>query len=324
MIISRTPFRVDLTGDGTDLHSFCDRERGAIVNVAIKKYSYIVAHPSFLNQNIIAYSKREIVDNVDQIQNTRIREAMKLTGITKGVEIHSLAEIPSGTGLGSSSSFAVGLLNALYAYQNKIVSQERLAREASEIEIDILKEPIGRQDQYAAAFGGLNKMEFVGREVKIHPILCKPEIKQQLQNNLMLFYIGGERLTSHILSQQSKNLDNDQEIFNIGIKMRDLADEMEKILLDNNLNQFGELLNKNWLLKQKLVKGISNPIIEKYYNTALEAGAMGGKLSGAGAAGFLLVYATPEHQNKIRNALSDLKEEKFELDTEGSRIIHFS
>lgn len=322
MIIIRTPLRVSFVGGGTDLPSFCNKERGAVVSICIKKYIYIVIHNSFSDKNIIAYSRREVTKDVEQIQNTRIKEAMKLTGITKGIELHSLAEVPSGTGLGSSSSFTVGLLNALYAHQNKITSAEKLAREASEIEIDILKEPIGRQDQYAAAFGGLNKIEFVKNEVKIKPIVCKPETKKKLQNNLILFYLGGKRDASNILTQQNKNLDNNHEIFQMHIQMRNLADEMEIALANNNLDKFGELLHKNWLLKKQLVRGMSNPEIDKYYNAALEAGAKGGKLLGAGGCGFLLIYAEPDQQNKVRSALYDLKEEKIEIDTEGSRIIY--
>jgi D-glycero-alpha-D-manno-heptose-7-phosphate kinase len=322
MIISRTPLRVSFVGGGTDLPGFCNKERGAVVSTAIKKYVYIVIHKSFDTKNILAYSKREIVDSVDQIQNTRIREAMKMTGITKGIEIHSLAEVPAGTGLGSSSSFTIGLLNALYAYQGKFVSAERLAKEATEIEINILKEPIGRQDQYAAAFGGLNKIEFLGDDVKIRPIICDKKTKQKLQNNLLLFYLGGEREAKSILSQQNKNITEDESIFKMHLNMRTLADEMERYLLNDDISKFGELLHKNWLLKQNLVKGISNERINNYYQKALNNGAIGGKLLGAGGTGFLLIYAEPEKQNAVRKALEDLREYALEFDTEGSKIIY--
>lgn len=278
-------------------------------------------HPSFFNKNIIVYKKREYVENIDDIENTRIREAMKMSGVVKDVEIHSLAEVPAGTGLGSSSSFTVGLLNALYAYQEKYSKKEKLAKEACKIEIDILKEPIGRQDQYAAAYGGLNKIEFEKENVKINPIICKKETKERLEKNLMLFYLGGERSASDILSKQNRNINN-KDIFEMNIKMRDLADEMELALSENNLEKFGELLHKNWILKKQLADEISNPRIDKYYNDAIKAGAKGGKLLGAGGTGFLLFYVEPEAQWKVRDALSGLKEEKVEIDYEGSKIIY--
>ncbi len=324
MIISRTPLRVDLVGDGTDLRSFCERERGSIVNAAIKKYVYIIIHSAFDKKNKIVYSKIEQVNNADLVENTRVREAMKMAGVTKGVEIHSIAEAPAGTGLGGSSSFTVGLLNALYAYQGKHVSAERLAREACEIEIDILKEPIGGQDQHAAAFGGFNKMEFIGNEVKVNPLTFDSSIKKKIENSMMLFHLGGERSTSAILSQQSKASQENPEVFKALVNMRDLADSIASEIRQGRINLFGETLRKNWEIKKKLVAGINNPFIEKYYNLALEAGAEGAKLSGAGGAGFLIAYAGLEKQNNIRTALRDLEEHKFGFDFDGSRIIYNS
>lgn len=193
MIISRTPLRVSFVGGGTDLPSFCEKERGSVVSTAIKKYVYVVVHSSFDKNILLSYSKIDIVNNVDDIQNTRIREAMKMTGVLSGVEIHSVAEVPAGTGLGSSSSFTVGILNALYAYNGKHVSAERLAREAVEIEIKILDENIGRQDQYAAAFGGLNKIDFINEEVRISPIVLGNKQKKKLESKLIMFYLGGAK-----------------------------------------------------------------------------------------------------------------------------------
>jgi D-glycero-alpha-D-manno-heptose-7-phosphate kinase len=321
MIISRTPLRVSFVGGGTDLPNFCDKEKGAVISIAIKKYVYLIVHPSFFNKNIIVYKKREEIEDINKIDNQLIKEIMKFSNVFKNVEIHSLAEVPAGTGLGSSSSFTVGLLNALYAYQEKCLTKENLAKKACKIEIDILKEPIGRQDQYAATYGGLNKIEFEGENVIINPIICKNETKERLEKNLMLFYLGGARSSSRILSQQNHNI-NKKDIFEMNIKMRDLAYEMETALSENDLEKFGELLNKNWMLKKQLAKGISNLEIDKYYDLAIGAGAKGGKLLGAGGTGFLLFYVEPEKQQSVREVLSGLKEEKIEIDYEGSKIIY--
>jgi D-glycero-alpha-D-manno-heptose-7-phosphate kinase len=323
MIISRTPMRVSFVGGGTDLPGFSSRERGSVVSVAIKKYIYIIVHPSFDKKNLISYSKIEKTDNIDHIQNTRVREAMKMTDLTDGVEIHSIGEVPSGTGLGSSSSFLVGLLNALYAYQGKHVSQEQLAREACEIEINSLKEPIGRQDQYVAAFGGLNKINFLRDEAYIKPIICKKQTLKSLQENLLLFYFGKPREASTILSDQNKEVLEKDEIFSYYLKMRDMSDELESDIIKNDLTRFGYLLHENWLLKKQLANGISNRDIDNYYKIALQSGALGGKLLGAGGGGFLLIYAEKDKHEAIRKNLGkDLQEVPLEFDMEGTKIIY--
>jgi D-glycero-alpha-D-manno-heptose-7-phosphate kinase len=321
MIISRTPLRVSFVGGGTDLPSFCEKERGSVVSTSIKKYIYIIIHDSFEEQILLSYSKIETVDSSDVIQNTRIKEAMKMTGVSNWVEIHSIAEVPAGTGLGSSSSFTVGLLNALYAYKGKHVSAERLAREASEIEIKILKENIGRQDQYAAAFGGLNKIDFINESVSISSISLKKEKKKELENKLMLFFLGDQRNAANILENQGKKLKNNPEISNAYRKMRDLADELQASLYENS-DKFGEILKENWILKQGLYSEISNEKVNKYYNIAINAGAKSGKLLGAGGSGFLLFYVEESKQEMVRNALADLKELDLGFDTEGSKIIY--
>ena len=322
MIISRTPLRVSFVGGGTDLPKFCNKERGAVVSTAIQKYVYIVVHPSFDMDNLIAYSKIAKTSKVEDIQNPLIREAMKMAGVTKGIGIHSIADVPAGTGLGSSSSFAVGLLNALYAYQGKHVSAKRLAEEASKIEIDILKEPIGRQDHYAAAFGGLNKIEFIGDEVKIRHLIFSKEKRKELEKNLLMFHLGGQRQSSSVLFEQGKNLDENPQIFDMHLAMRDLADAMESEILSDDISKFGEILHRNWLLKKSLANSISNSVVDKFYGLALDAGALGGKLLGAGGAGFLLIYAVPEVQNKVRRALEELREVKLSFEQEGSKIIY--
>lgn len=324
MIISRTPLRISFFGGGTDLPKFCNLEKGAVVSTSIDKYVYIVVHPSFDKKNFISYSKIEKTQNVDEIQNTRVREAMKMTGITKGVEIHSISEVPSGTGMGSSSSFTVGLLNALYAYQGKMVSQERLAREACEIELKILNESIGRQDQYIVAHGGFRKIDFRGSDVQVNLILIKPEIKKKIEERLLLVYLGGQRNASDILSDQENNLVNDKEIFNQHIKLRDLADEAHKRLGRGEWEFFGDHLHKNWMIKRGLSKGISDEFIDSVYERARNAGASGGKLLGAGGSGFLLLFVDPDKKQSVRIALKEFGELPIKLEDEGSKIIHFS
>jgi len=322
MIISRTPLRVSFVGGGTDLPVFCNSNRGAVISTAIQKYVYVIVHPAFDKKNRIAYSKIEVTNSADEVMNTRVREAMKMTGVGNGVEIHSVAEVPSGTGLGGSSSFTVGLLNALYAYQGKHVGAERLAKEAAEIEIKILKENIGRQDQFAAAFGGLNKIEFIGEDVKIKPLIFDSKIKKELENKLLMFYLGGQRDANEILNNQKQNLNNNEDLLSAYIEMRNMADELEEHLISNRINKFGELLHKNWLLKKSLSNGISNEFIDKYYDLAMNAGANGGKVLGAGGSGFLLIHVDENNQDAVRKALSDLREYDLKFDGEGSRIIY--
>jgi D-glycero-alpha-D-manno-heptose-7-phosphate kinase len=322
MIISRTPLRIEFLGEGTDLPGFCNKEKGIVINSSIKKYVYIVVHPSFDCRNLISYSKIEREEKVDNIQNSRVREAMKMTGITKGVEIHSIAEVPSGTGLGSSSSFTVGLLNALYAYQGKHVSPERLAREACEIEIKILKEPIGRQDQYAAAYGGINKLEFNRDDVRITPWVIDKTAKEYLKNHLMLFYLGGQRNASDILSEQNEMKKGD-EIFNAYKEIRDIAEEAGNKISSGDISGFGKYLGLSWSAKKRL-KGVTTKEIDNYYNLAVNCGAEGGKLLGAGGTGFLLLYAEPEKQEQIRIALHNLREMELDFDNEGSKIVYMA
>lgn len=314
--------RVSFFGGGTDLPNFCEKEEGKVVSTAIKKYIYIVAHKSFDDSILISYSKTEKTENYHTIQNTRVREAMKMTGITKGVEIHSIAEVPSGTGLGSSSSFTVGLLNALYAYQGKHVGAERLAKEACEIELKILQEPIGRQDQYAAAYGGFNSIKFLGEEVRINPLVFKKEIKNQLEKRLMSFYIGGQREASEILAHQNKEIKENESLFEQHRILKKVADRGERYLLENDLKNFGNLLDEGWKIKRGLAPNISNERIDDYYKLALDSGAIGGKILGAGGSGFLLLYAEPEFQESIRSKLGNLKEMNIEFDEEGSKIIY--
>lgn len=323
MIISRTPFRVSLAGGGTDLKEFYSIEPGAVLSTAINKYMYVTVTPRFDNTIRASYSHTEIVASVEEIQHPIIREALKLTGIKGGIEIVSIADIPSGTGLGSSSSFTVGLLNALYAYKGELKSVDELAREACHIEIDMLNEPIGKQDQYIAAYGGLCYINFnTDESVFVNPVILQPKVKETFLNSLMLFYTGSSRPASSVLDEQKANI-RQEKFFKNMIMMRGLAQDLRHCLLHTfNLGDFGELLHKGWMLKKGLASNISNPIIDEYYDKARSEGAIGGKLLGAGSGGFLLLCCPPEKQEMVRQSLNHLKYVEFTTEPEGSKIIY--
>lgn len=325
MIISRTPFRVSFAGGGTDLPSFFLKEPGAVTSTSINKYMYITIHKSFDNSILLKYSKTEHVKSPDQLVHDRARECLKYVGVSKGVEITSVADIPAGTGLGSSSSFTVGLLAALYAYKGMHVSAERLAAEAFDIEVNILKNPIGKQDQYAAAYGGLRHIQFNPDDTVFSDmIITKKKTIRDLNEGMMMFYTGMTRSASDILKKQSRNIVNDRDKFKMMVKMRDFSRDLRVSLSNNDLTEFGQILHNGWELKKKLAGGISNPIIDKIYDAARGAGALGGKILGAGGGGFLMLYCDEEYQESVRDALFDLKEMKVGLEPQGSKIIYVS
>jgi D-glycero-alpha-D-manno-heptose-7-phosphate kinase len=322
MIGTRTPFRMSFVGGGSDLKEFYSRSPGSVVSVTINKYMYIFIHQFFDNRIQIKYSKTELVERIEEIKHPIVREALRNFGLN-GVDINSIADIPASTGLGSSSSFTVGLLHALYAYCYKYVSVEKLAKKACELEIDILKEPIGKQDQYAAAYGGLNFIRFYPNgEVGIEPIIMKPSAYNKLQQNLLLFYTGTTRSTAEILKDQKQNITDDKKKFKELSKMADLAEDMLTCLVESDIEQFGDILDQNWQLKKRLSEKISGSKIDEIYEKAKNNGALGGKLLGAGGGGFLLFYCELEHQEKLRGALSQLKEIKFNFESSGSKIIY--
>jgi len=323
MIITKTPFRIDFAGDGTDLPSFYEKEFGCVTSVSIKKYVYITAHKSFDNTITLKYSQHEKVNDVEELKNERAREALKLTGVRKGIEIHSVADMPAQTGLGSSSSFVVGMLNALYAYNQKLASADRLAREAFEIEVLKLGNPIGKQDHYAAAYGGLNYLQFNSdNSVGVRPIIMAKNMRNELQKNLIMFYTGFLRSASDILAGQKKDIETNKEKFAYMQRMRDIGVEMRDSLLAGDLMSFAELLDKNWQYKKQMNPSVTNPQIDKWYTLAKEHGALGGKISGAGAGGFLVVYCEEEKQDKLIRALPELKPYPVEFEPEGSKIIY--
>lgn len=323
MIISRTPLRISFVGGGSDIESYYRYGLGAVVSTAVDKYIYIAVNKQFDGRIIVNYSKTEIVRRVSDIENNLVREALKLTGVDGGIHITSIADIPSeGTGMGSSSSYVVGLLNALYAYQGKHVNAERLAQEACKIEIDILGKPIGKQDQYIAAYGGFEFIQFnKDGTVFVDPIIFLSETKIKLEERLLLFYTGLTRSSDPILARQSKDMAKKTNKRKLMAKMVSIARKMRDELNRNRIDSFGEFLHENWLLKKKMADGISSTQIDTWYEKARRKGAIGGKILGAGGGGFLLIYADPSKHDKIKRELSDLLPLPFKFEPQGSKII---
>lgn len=323
MIISRTPLRVSLFGGGSDLKVFYDKTPGLVLSTAISQYIYITVNQKFDDLIRVSYSKTEIVDSVDKIEHNIIREALRIVGIQKGIEIVYMGDVPlgsAGTGLGSSSALAVGVLNALYAYLGKHVDAETLAQQSCQIEINILKNPMGKQDQYASAYGGLNTIQFNSDEsVFVDPVIFTEQTKMNLQSKFLMFYTGLERLSSSILGSQQSNIkDNFQQISEVV----SLAKEGIRALRNNETEMIGALLHQSWLLKKQFAESVSNPLLDQIYDAALKAGATGGKLLGAGGGGFFLFYCEPEHQEAVRTAMGGLRETKFRFEPQGSKIIY--
>lgn len=322
MIMVRAPFRISFAGGGSDLRDFYSKNgRGAVLSTTIDKHMYIMIHNYFHDKVRIKYSRTEDVDRIDQIQHPLVKECLKAVRMEKGIEITSIADVPAGTGIGSSSTFTVCLLHALHTYKQEYISKEDLAREACKVEIDILKEPIGKQDQYAASYGGLNCIRFNQDEtVFVEPVVCEQEIKQQLERNLLMFYVGHHRKAADILTEQKRNMSKDKE-FETLRQMVGLTSKMQKCLNNGDLQSFGQLLHEGWLLKRQLASKISNSKLDNYYDKALKAGAIGGKLLGAGGGGFFIFYCEQANQRKVRNALH-LRELEFKFDNEGSKIVY--
>lgn len=321
MIITRTPFRVSFAGGGSDMKAFYSRaDYGAVVSAAINKYMYIAIHPYFHDKIRIKYSKTEDVQSVEEIEHPIVRECLKKVKIESGVEIASFADIPAGTGLGSSCSFTVGLLHALYIYKGKVVSKEKLAQEACEIEIDILGEPIGKQDQYAAAYGDINYIRFNKDEsVDVSPIYLSEAAKDRFEKMLRLYYVGGERKAGDILSEQKNNISAADKLQNLK-KMVKLADDLRDVIHHERISAVGEILNKGWRYKKELASGISNGKIDELYNKAIKCGASGGKLLGAGGTGFLLISSRDHQALEGRLGCKTLP---FAIDREGTKVIFY-
>ncbi len=316
---------MSFAGGGTDLPSFYEKEMGAVLSVGLNQHMYVTVSPRFKASTRIAYTKTEIADSIDDIQHTIAREALRMTGLGKHLEITTIGDVPSGTGLGSSSSLAAGMLNALYAYKGQITSPQQLAEQACQIEVDILGKPIGKQDQYAAAYGSLNFIAFnPDGSVDVEPVPYRPETIKELESRTLLMYTAQQRSADDILIKQSAGT-TQVDTFNILRQMRDLAVEMKGVISGSgSIDEFARLLNEGWLLKKSLGFGISNSAIDDWYEAAMKAGAQGGKLLGAGGGGFLMLVAPPEKHQAIRDALGNPREIPFEIDRRGSRIIFIS
>ena len=321
MIITRTPLRVSFTGGGTDLADYYRINGGAVVSMAIDKYIYITVNKKFDNEIRVSYSNTEIVKEVGELHHELVREALRLAGIRGGIEVTSIADIPSGTGLGSSGSFTVGVLNALFTYAGNRLSARELAELACKIEIDILGHPIGKQDQYAAAYGGINYFRFLADDtVSSNRVELSDDDLLRMRSKLMMFYTGITRSADGVLTEQKQNIGKKIEVLN---EMKQQAADMYRTLSTSGFDRsFGEALHQGWERKKTLAGGISNPEIARLYQAAMEAGAVGGKLLGAGGGGFLLFYCDEENQSKVRKAVG-LRQIEIMPDIYGSRVVYF-
>ena len=318
MIITETPLRVSLLGGGTDFEDYYREHGGAVLSSAIDKRVYVIVKRRYDDMIYVNYSRKEIVERMDDLEHDLIREAMRLTGVERGIEVTTLSDIPDGgTGLGSSSSVTVGVLHALHLLRGYRPAKELLARQACQIEIDILGKPIGRQDQYIAAYGGLRYITFDNTGVCVHCVQVPDVTWRRLNESLCLFYTGQSRQASGVLREQRENIPLRLEVLR---ELRCLA-YLGRLSLESHADSLGELMHRGWELKRQLASGISTPQLDAMYAAALEAGATGGKIAGAGGGGFLLLFVPPERQQAVRTALAGLKEWKFNLSPHGSRVI---
>jgi D-glycero-alpha-D-manno-heptose-7-phosphate kinase len=321
MIITQTPLRIGLLGGGTDLPDYYREHGGRVLNCAIDKYVYVIVKQRFDDDIYVNYSKKEIVSSVDNLEHELVREAMRMTGVASGVEITTLADIPSagGSGLGSSSAVTVGLLHALFAYRGVQVTAEELAERACTIEIDCCGKPIGKQDQYIAAFGGIRDIRFgPGDEVIAEEIGISTAERRALQHQVMLFYTGITRSADSILAQQTANIKATRPQLD---SLRDLAGFAAERLRGGDVDALGSAMRESWEAKRKLASGVSNQQIDAAVTRALDAGASGAKLTGAGGGGFLLVICPMERQRTVRQSLADMRELPVSLDRLGSRVV---
>lgn len=325
MILTRTPFRVTLGGGGTDLPSFYREHGGFILAVAIDKYMFLNVNTPIVDDKIrIRYTSAEVVDHVDSLQHTLAREALRYFGITNGIEIVSIADIPAGTGLGSSSSYLVGLLNALHTLLQSPATPDKVAEEACYIELEILKKPIGKQDQYMASFGGLTALDIKpDGGVSVARLELDTDLLESLEHNILMFYTNEMRDATTILKRQDEaTRAKDQTVVTSLREIKDIGFEIRNTISKGNLRYFGELLDVHWQVKKRLSEGISNPQIDGWYELAKQNGAIGGKISGAGGGGFLMLYCE-ENKARLREKMrgAGLRELKFRFDFEGSKVV---
>ena len=326
MIISRTPMRLPLGGGGTDLPAYYTRYGGFLLSVAINRYVYIAVNKRFEDSTRVSYSRTEIVDRVDEIQHPIVREAMKLLNLDGGIEIVSIADAPANTGLGSSSSFTVGLLCALHAYKREHLDPQALAEEAFHIEVDLLGEPIGKQDQYIAAFGGVTCLE-IDREGRVaaSPVRISEHALHELESNLILFYTGIRRSASSVLGEQSKSVSaGDGDVTDSMHTIKEIGKEIKVALEAGDARTFGELMHDHWETKKRLSPKVSSGDIDRWYAIARRSGALGGKVMGAGGGGFFVFYCESGREKlALREAMAaeGLKETRVGFDFEGSKIV---
>lgn len=327
MIITKTPFRMSFFGGGTDLEEFFNEHGGSVISTTIDKFCYVnVRHlPRFFDYKTeLSYAKIERVKFVDEIEHPAIRNAMKMLNMQE-IRLTYEADLPARSGLGTSSSFAVGMLHAFYALKGKYVDKRRLADEAIYLERKLCNEVGGWQDQIAASFGGLNRINFSKNGYEVQPIVISPDRKKQLNDNLMMFFTGFTRFSSDI-QKINCNVQDKKSKQEVLLKMYELVDKAEKVLTDNkaDLDDFGRLLDYSWKLKKQTGSAISTDNIDVLYDKGIKAGALGGKLLGAGGGGFLVFYVTPDKQESVREAMRDLLYIPFEFENEGTKIIHYS
>lgn len=323
MIITRSPARITFGGGGTDLPSYYSEYGGFVMGAAIDKYIYIDLHDIFIDKVIAHYSKSEMVDRVDQIRHPIIREALKLTGLTQRIEVGTMADIPARAGLGSSGSFTVGLLKALHHYKKDYVPQQDLAEEACKIEIELLKEPTGKQDQYIAAFGGIISLTF-NRDgtVVVEPLRLSRSTIDDLEDNLLMFFTGFSRKSHSVLKRQDvMTRKKDESMIKNLHRVKEIGYESRDALKSGDTVRFGELMHIHWLSKRKRSAHMSNPKIDRWYNLAMKSGAIGGKLVGGGGGGFLMMYARDTEKLRKAMAKENLREVRFNFDYEGAKVI---
>lgn len=324
MIVTRTPVRIPLGGGGTDLPSYYHQHGGFLVSAAIDKYIYITVNKRFEKSIRVSYSLTEIRDSVDEIKHPIVRKALKLLDLKEGIEITSIADVPSNTGLGSSSAFTVGLLNALHTYKREKLSAKELAEEACYIEIELLGEPIGKQDQYVSAYGGIicMKIDKLGN-VGVNPVHLSEDALDQFESNTLLFYTGIKRSASEILSSQNKSTSSNRfEVLKSLHKIKEIGRKVKNSFEKGTISEFGKLLDLHWQTKRNLSKKVSSEDIDSWYNLAKKNGALGGKIMGAGGGGFFMFYCD-NGKNGFRKAMEEkrLKEMRFHLDFEGSKVL---
>jgi D-glycero-alpha-D-manno-heptose-7-phosphate kinase len=319
MIITQTPLRISLLGGGTDFPDFYATEPGAVLSATIDKYVYVVLKPRFDERIRVGYTRTELVQDVSALEHDLVREALRLTGIRQGVEVSTMADIPTrGSGLGSSSTVSVGLLHAMWTYLGDLPSHERLAEGACCIELERLGRPGGKQDQYAAAFGGLRFITFKGERVEVAPAGSGPGLARRLGERLLLFYTGLTRRSADVLHEQRHNIEASRPALR---RLRQLAEQGREALCAGQLDELGALLHDSWQLKRGLASRVTSGAIDDLYETARRAGALGGKISGAGGGGFLLLYCQPERQATLRAALDGYQELEFSLEDGGSLVL---